>query len=248
MTFLSILAVVIVFFIVILWHEFGHFAMAKLSGVQVNEFSIGMGPKITGTERNGTKYSLRAIPIGGYVALEGEDEGSESKNSFRNAPIWKRALIMLAGAVMNFILGFIVLIILFSVRGEPVPVISDFTEQSVAEAEGLAIGDRILSIDDTDINTWEDLTNFMDTNHGEEISVHVQTQDKEEKILTIAPTEMEGRYVLGIYPKMERMGFSSSVHGAIEMFGIMFFSLMNFLRTIFQGTFDSSDCQVLWEL
>ena len=133
--FITLLAALFVFSAVIAIHEFGHFAVAKLCGIRVNEFSIGMGPALWKTVRKGTQYTLRALPVGGYVALEGE-ESPESQQAeaardrreeaapapvppeegigipLNEAPVWQRMLVMVAGAVMNFVLGFVVLLIL----------------------------------------------------------------------------------------------------------------------------------------
>ena len=140
---ITILAALLVFSAVIAIHEFGHFAVAKLCGIQVNEFSIGMGPVLWKKNHKGTQYSLRALPVGGFVALEGE-ESPESQQAeaactaqeqpapeteapvqptgipLNEAPVWQRALVMVAGAVMNFVLGFVVLVILIAVQNEPI--------------------------------------------------------------------------------------------------------------------------------
>ncbi len=113
MQILIIIALVIIgillFELIIFSHEFGHFITAKKSGVKVNEFSLGMGPKIFGFTKGETDYSLRLLPIGGYCAMEGEDEDSADPRAFNNAKVWKRMIIIIAGAVMNIILGFIMM-------------------------------------------------------------------------------------------------------------------------------------------
>ena len=140
--FITLLAALFVFRAVIAIHEFGHFAVAKLCGIRVNEFSIGMGPALWKTVRKGTQYTLRALPVGGYVALEGE-ESPESQQAeaardrqeeaapapvppekgtgipLNEAPVWQRMLVMVAGAVMNFVLGFVVLLILLTAQSSP---------------------------------------------------------------------------------------------------------------------------------
>ena len=140
---ITILAALLVFSAVIAIHEFGHFIVAKLCGIQVNEFSIGMGPVLWKKNHKGTQYSLRALPVGGFVALEGE-ESPESQQAeavhtvqeqpapeteasvqptgipLNEAPVWQRALVMVAGAVMNFVLGFVVLVFLIAAQNEPI--------------------------------------------------------------------------------------------------------------------------------
>lgn len=107
-----IIIAVLLFGFIIFIHEFGHFFTAKLSGIRVNEFSIGMGPKLLQFGKKETKYSLRLLPIGGYCAMEGEDEESEDERAFNNRPVWKRILVVAMGAIMNILLGFILMVIL----------------------------------------------------------------------------------------------------------------------------------------
>ena len=102
---------VLLFEFIIFAHEFGHFITAKKSGVQVNEFALGMGPKIFSFKRGETRYSLRVFPIGGFCAMEGEDSESDNPRAFTNAKIWKRMIIIVAGAFMNFVVGFILMFI-----------------------------------------------------------------------------------------------------------------------------------------
>ena len=141
--FITFAAALLIFGAVIAIHEFGHFAVAKLCGVQVNEFSIGMGPTLIKTYRKGTQYTLRLLPVGGFVALEGEEspeseqaEGGSGDDDgpdippevlaqrtgkpLNEAAVWQRMLVMAAGAVMNFVLGFVVLLLLISLRSEPI--------------------------------------------------------------------------------------------------------------------------------
>ncbi len=130
----------------IFFHELGHFATAKWAGVRVNEFSIGMGPKIISKTVGETAYSLRLLPIGGFVAMEGEDEESDDERCFMSCPVWKRIIITSAGAIMNLILGLVVIFILTcgqSLLGTTT--VANFTEGS-SSANYLEIGDRILAV------------------------------------------------------------------------------------------------------
>lgn len=184
---ITLLAAVFMFSAVIAIHEFGHFAVAKLCGVQVNEFSIGMGPVLLKKMHHGTQYSLRALPVGGFVALEGE-ESPESQQAEREersdleerplsqrsgadsspnggalngeevsqptgkplneAPVWQRALIMAAGACMNFLLGFVVIAILLAAQNEPITsrVIYAVEDGALCGQTGLEAGDKVLAV------------------------------------------------------------------------------------------------------
>ena len=107
-----IILAIIFFGILIAIHEFGHFSAAKLLGVKVNEFAIGMGPAIFKKQKGETLYSLRCLPIGGYCAMEGEDEDTGDPRSFTTQPGWKRFIILVAGSFMNFLLGFLIVLII----------------------------------------------------------------------------------------------------------------------------------------
>ena len=181
---ITILAALLVFSAVIAIHEFGHFAVAKLCGIQVNEFSIGMGPVLWKKNHKGTQYSLRALPVGGFVALEGEespesqqaeaardareDNFSSSKHDLNifstesdgevqekptgillnEAPVWQRALVMVAGAFMNFVLGFVVLVILIAAQNEPITskTIYAIQDGALCGQTGLQAGDKVLAV------------------------------------------------------------------------------------------------------
>ena len=170
MSFLiTLIAALFVFSAVIAIHEFGHFTVAKLCGIQVNEFSIGMGPAIWKKIHKGTQYSLRALPVGGYVALEGE-ESPESQQAeaaredpalenpippeqrtgkpLNEAPVWQRMLVMAAGAFMNFVLGFVVLLILITAQNGPITskTIYAIQDGALCGQTGLQAGDEVVAV------------------------------------------------------------------------------------------------------
>ena len=111
---LYILVAILMFGVLIAVHEFGHFITAKLFGIRVNEFSIGMGPALLKKEKGETLYSLRLLPIGGYCAMEGEDEESDDPRAFGNAAGWKKVIVLVAGAFMNFLTGLIIVLVLYA--------------------------------------------------------------------------------------------------------------------------------------
>lgn len=144
---MSIIISVLVFSVVIIVHEFGHFITAKLSGIKVNEFSIGMGPKLVSVTKGDTDYSIRAFPIGGFVAMEGEDEESEAEGSFTSVPVQNRIAVVVAGAVMNMILGFGVLCFLTAMQPAITSrTVSSFYEGAMTQQTGLQVGDEIVAI------------------------------------------------------------------------------------------------------
>ena len=138
---------VLLFELIVLIHEGGHFVAAKLSGVKVNEFALGMGPKLFSFTKGETKYSLRLLPIGGYCSMEGEDEESDNPRAFGNKPVWKRIIIVAAGAVMNIILG--LLMTLTMVLQQPYyasTTVSVFDENAVT-SDYIQVGDKLEEID-----------------------------------------------------------------------------------------------------
>lgn len=153
MTFVYILISILLFGLLILVHEFGHFITAKLSGVRVNEFSMFMGPAIFQRTKGETTYSIRCLPIGGYCAMEGEDGDSEDPRAFGRAKLWKRLVILAAGSLMNFLVGFLIIVLYVSLTSNattPIPTveISGFAEGCPLYSEtGLQPGDRFYSID-----------------------------------------------------------------------------------------------------
>lgn len=144
---LTIAASVLVFGGVIFIHELGHFLTAKASGIKVNEFALGMGPALFRFGKKETQYSLRLLPIGGYVSMEGEDEESDVPGSFQHAPISRRILVTVAGAVMNLILGFAVLIGIVCMQDAILSrTVGAFYEGAATQSQGLQVGDTILAV------------------------------------------------------------------------------------------------------
>ena len=164
LTVLKILIAILVFGLIIFIHELGHFFMARLMGVKVNEFAIGMGPQLFHFGKKETKYSLRALPVGGYCAMEGEDEEASSDNprAFGRASGWKKIVILCAGAFMNFLTGFVLILILFSqATGFVLPTIDGFLEGYGVEDSGLQPGDVVYSLDGHRIYNYNNLTFFL---------------------------------------------------------------------------------------
>ena len=157
-TFISILIAVAFFCLIIIVHEFGHFIVAKLCGIRVNEFAIGMGPAILKKQFQETLYSIRILPIGGFCSM-GEDEDEDNPDSFRKKPVKARMAVIVAGAIMNLILGFVLSLILTLVNGTDVSTkIVYFTDNAMSASYGLKLEDRILKINGTTIFSVKDIT------------------------------------------------------------------------------------------
>ena len=173
---MSILFAILLFSVLILVHELGHFAAAKLSGVQVNEFSMFMGPALWKKQIGETLYAIRLIPIGGYCAMEGEDEDTENPRSFQKAAWWKRLIILVAGAAMNFIIGVMLMVVVYlPVQQVVEPVIASFEDfATVDDGDGLRPGDRIVGIDGEKIYVYSDFSMILGLNPGDFHDIEVQ--------------------------------------------------------------------------
>ncbi|MBE6836452.1 MAG: peptidase [Ruminococcus sp.] len=156
---MGIVVAVLIFGMIIFIHELGHFAVAKACGVKVNEFALGMGPKLFGFKKGETAYSLRLLPIGGFCSMEGEDADSSDARAFGNKKVWQRILIVIAGAVMNVILGFVLIVIMHSMEERLTSTtVSWFAETQTSHSTGLEIGDKILEINGMKIYTDMDIS------------------------------------------------------------------------------------------
>ena len=159
---MSIIFAILIFSFLIFIHEFGHFITAKLSGVQVNEFAMFMGPAIWKKQKGETLYSIRCIPIGGYCAMEGEDQDTDNPRSFQKAAWWKRLIILVAGSGMNLIAGFLIVVLVNCFATMPIPQIDSLrTGSTLAWEGGLQAGDTILEIDGYTIETTNDFNTIL---------------------------------------------------------------------------------------
>ena len=177
---MSVFFAILLFSLLIFLHELGHFVVAKLSKVQVNEFSMFMGPAIWKKQIGETLYSIRCIPIGGYCAMEGEDGDTDSPRSFRKAAWWKRLAILVAGSAMNFLTGLALLGIFFCDSEQfIVPAVSHIEEGcSLAEGDGIRVGDRILELDGERIYLYSDFQAILGMMGGEEHDLLVERGGK----------------------------------------------------------------------
>ena len=158
-----ILFALLFFGVIIMIHECGHFACAKLFKVKVNEFSLGMGPALFKRKKGDTLYALRLFPIGGYVAMEGEDDASEDDRAFNKKPVWEKMIIVVAGALMNLILGFILMVLLLTTSTDLIGTntIKEFYPDAVSSQYGLQAGDRFVEIDGHHVWSELDLSFLM---------------------------------------------------------------------------------------
>ena len=187
---------ILLFGVMIAVHELGHFAVAKACKVRVDEFSIGMGPAIFKKQKGETLYSLRIIPMGGYCAMAGEDEGSDDPNALTNKKPWQRVLILAAGSFMNFVMGLVIVIILYSgAAAFNAPVLAGFMEGCPYEGvNALQQGDRIYSIDGKRVYQYYNVSEFLAQGDGEyDIVVKRDGKKVELDDFEMIPLEYEGQ-------------------------------------------------------
>lgn len=179
MTILLVIIGILLFNLIIIAHEFGHFFTARSFGIKVNEFALGMGPKILKIKKGETVFSLRLFPIGGFCAMEGEDEESTDPSAFGQKAAWKRAIVVVAGAVMNIILGFLMTILLLAQSPKfASTTIYDFKSDAVSSSSGLMEGDEILKIDGVRVYTYKDLAFNLTIDGKNQFDIEVKRGDK----------------------------------------------------------------------
>ncbi len=203
---LTILASIFVFGLMILFHELGHFIMAKRTGITVTEFAMGFGPKLISKQYKETEYSLRIFPVGGFVKLLGEDaEEVEAQGSFQNHPVKNRFAVIVAGPLMNFILAVVLFsLIYFLFLGVPsVPVqIGLIVEGSRAEEAGLSVGDSILTIDEEPMSNWEQIVAKISANPENPLEIIIDRDGEVKEFYLVPEKESEsGKGFIGIGPK-----------------------------------------------
>ena len=177
------LVAILLFLILIIIHEFGHFIAAKLTGVKVNEFAVGFGPKLFKKQYGETLYSFNLVPLGGYCAMEGEDENSDDKRAFCNKRPIKRFLIVVMGAVFNLLLGLVIIsIILAPAKVFSSTTIAEFNENAITEQTGLMVNDKILEVEGRKIFTTYDLSYAFTNVDDGKLDIKV-LRGEEEKLL-----------------------------------------------------------------
>jgi regulator of sigma E protease len=215
------LVAILLFLTLIIIHEFGHFISAKLLGVRVNEFAVGFGPKIFSKQGKETKYSLNLIPLGGYCAMEGEDENSADEKAFCNKAAWRRFIIVVMGGVFNLILGLIIVaIILAPTKMFATTTIAEFSETAVSAKSGLMANDTILEVDGRRIFTTYDLSYaFTNVKDGKvDIVVNRDGEKVELKDVAFESETIEGIDFLTVDFKVygEKKTFGSYIKNTVK--------------------------------
>ena len=200
---MNIILALIAFNLILIIHELGHFLVARFVGVKVQEFSLFIGPKIYSKEIGETKYTLRTIPLAAYVKMEGEEESSDSENSFSKKSLWARMAIVVAGPIANIVTALIILTIVFSITGYSVPKVGEILKDSPAYEAGLQKGDKIVKYGGVSVYNPLNVLTLMYVTKGETTNVEFMRNgvryDKSIKPRIIP----ENNYIIGFVPKAQ---------------------------------------------
>ncbi len=234
---MTLLATIIIFGLLIFVHEFGHFIMAKQAGIYVEEFSLGMGPKVFGGKRGETLYSLRAFPIGGFVRMAGMEPDQEvpEGKGFNEKSVLARMSVIFAGPLMNFLLAVVLFVVVFMIIGIPSSenVVGNVVPNRPAAKAGLMAGDRITAVNGQEVNAWMDLVRIIHGKAGEKITLTVLRNGKELKF-TVVP-QLDPKYevgLIGIEQTWRRYGLFQAVWlGLQQSYEATKFILVGFIKT-----------------
>lgn len=195
---MKIIIAIIIFSAIILFHELGHFLLAKRAGIKVNEFSLGLGPKLFGVRKGETLYCLKLFPFGGACLMEGEDEASDNDRAFNNKSAWARISVVLAGPVFNFILAFVLSVIVIAMAGFDSTTIHGLVEDYPAQEAGIREGDKIVKINNERVHIGREVNLFLQLNPGQSFDLTYERDGKLHTV-TIEPKQDEetGNYYAG---------------------------------------------------
>lgn len=194
-------------------HELGHFIAAKKMGVKVNEFAFGMGPAIWKKQGKETLYSIRLFPIGGYCAMEGEDEDSDSPRAFTNKKPWQKIVVLVAGSLMNVISAVVIMIIVVGSLGFTTTTIDQVDAGSPAYEAQFKEGDIVMKIDDIEIEKWNDVSLAFSAASGKESMVIVERDGKMETLKVTPELSEDSRFIVGVTCKVSHNPIKAVVEG-----------------------------------
>ena len=235
MTVVRILEALLLLSVLVMIHELGHYTAGRLLGFTIVEYAIGMGPRLAGFKKNGIEYNLRILPLGGMCRFYGEDDGVINERCFNAQKPWKRFIVILSGPLMNFVLAFVLAMILllgWGVADESKIIIGAVNEGSPAEAAALQVGDQFLTVDGKTVEDYDSLTAAVAAADASRMEVVVLRDGREQTlVLSDLYNEAEGRNLMGVSlnygSKKVGLGFAlkRSVTYCWEMAGLVFKSL-----------------------
>ncbi len=224
-------AAILIFLVLIVIHEFGHFIAAKLLGVKVNEFAVGFGTRLFGFQGKETKYSFNLVPLGGFCAMEGEDENSQDSRAFCNKAAWRRFLIVVMGAVFNLIAGLVIVAIILAPQEMfTSTTVAEFSENAITEQSGLKVNDKIVKIEGRKIFSIYDMSYAFTNVKDGTLNMTVLRDGKktELKDVTFESEEIDG---------ISYLKWDFKVYGLKK-------TAVNYIKQIFSTTV--SYCMIVW--
>lgn len=232
------------FSVLIIGHELGHFIMARVNGVKVLEFSLGMGPKLFSIKGKETEYLIKALPIGGYVKMYGEEDDVEVVDSraFSNKTSFQKLTIVAAGPIMNLILAIILFAMVGGIQGHPTNVIDSIIENSPAMESGLVAGDVIEGVNGKLVTTWEDFLNEILIEKGKPVEMKVKRESETLKINLIPRYDAEkDRYLVGVYTRNVKPSFFQAIGYGLNQTGSTIRQTFGFFGQLFKGNISADD-------
>ena len=241
----SIIGALFVLTVLIFFHELGHFYVGKKLGFRIDEFAIGMGPVVASKEKNGTRYALRALPIGGMCMFHGEDQEGNDPDSFASQPVWKRMLVVAAGPFMNIVLAVLLAIVILMAYGEYMPGIVEIsgTDTPAAQA-GLQAGDIILAVDDTEITYYTDCIPAIDSADGAGADITVRRGDENITLRVndiFDPETGENRLGIIISPVRLKYGLFGAIGNSLRYVWDMVVEMVKVIGSLFTTGIQSGD-------
>ncbi len=241
---MGIVIAILIFGIIVVWHEFGHFIVAKKCDVQVNEFMIGLGPKLVGVQKGETLFSIHLLPFGGACVMEGEDGNSDNERAYTHKKIWQRLLIVFAGPFFNLLMAFVLSIVLLGIAGVDKPIVAGVMEGYPAEAAGMQAGDEIIKLNSKNIHFYREVPVYLMLHSDEEIDV-TYLRDGEKIETTLVPQENpeSGRSLIGIYyePNNESLGPLQTLQYSFYEVEYQIWTVLSSIRMLIQGKFSFND-------
>lgn len=220
---MNIIIAILIFGIIIIVHELGHFLIAKKNGIQVDEFCIGLGPTIIGKQVGDTFYSIKLLPFGG-ACMMGEDEERQEKNAFNNKSVWARMAVIFGGPFFNFVFAFILSLIMIGISGVDIPKIYSVEKSSPAAQAGIEAGDIMTAVDHKKIHNYREFSYYMflDYKQGDKIPITIERNGREIDIqVTPVYNQQENKYMIGItWPGYQKVGPLKTIGYSIREVGL----------------------------
>lgn len=234
---------ILAFSFIVIIHELGHFTLAKLNGVKVEQFSLGMGPKLLGVKFGETEYLIKALPIGGYVKMLGDEGSSNDTRAFNNKKPLQKLSIVAAGPIMNIILAIVLFAVVGGVKGFVTTTLSGVIPNQPADIAGLKAGDTIKKVNGHKVLMWQDLGVQITSAAGKSVSVTIDRAGEAKTImLTPVKDEKENRLIIGVYPgEVKNPTFFQAIDYSLKESQSLTMMTFDFFKNLIKGKVSKND-------